>query len=337
MKKSLNFKLLMWAATSIFLVASALTFYSSNKIYDELLTKTALQSQRKADEIGREIELKITKAFEVTRSFARSLSQVKDKTHPTKLSRQEVIKMMEIQFKENETIFGLNTCWEPNAFDGKDNEYRGIGFHDKTGRLIPYMTRKADGSIKVEALVDYDKTGAGDYYLIPFKTGKDAIIRPYIYPVDGKDVLMITLGSPIVVDGVSYGATGADIELTFFQNLADQKNELPNGTRIIIYDDQGTIVGFTGNPKALLKNIFKDKFDSYVNYNDSRFNDPKNYEVLDEKNLSILTSLSLENQKWHIEVLIPKNEILQPIFKEIGVLASIGFVLASLAMAIGFY
>lgn len=246
MKKSLNFRLLAWAAASIFIVSIALTAYSAYSLQQELFQKAELESKKYAEDISSDIELKISQAFEVTRSFARNLAQTKDKTHPMKVTREEVIEMMKAQFLTNPTIFGFNTGWEPNAFDAKDAEYAGKVPSDASGRFVPYMTRKSSNEILLEALVDYDKEGPGDYYQMPKKLQKDVIIAPYAYPVNGKTVLLITLASPVIKDGKFYGEVGSDVDLTFFQGLTDTKS-LPAGSRIIIFDKAGSIVGFTGD------------------------------------------------------------------------------------------
>lgn len=338
MKRSLNFKLLTWAALSIFVVSASLTGLSAYNLFNEILKRSSAESKKYAEEIASEIEIKIAKAFELNRSFAKNLAQIKDKDHPIKISRQEVLRMMENQFRDHHTIFGLNTGWEPDAFDGKDSEFAGKAPYDQTGRMLPYMTRNADNSVKVEPLVDYDKEGAGDYYLLPKKLKTDLIIPPYSYPVDGKTILMITLSSPIVVDGVFYGEVGSDIDLTFFQTLADKKTSLPEGTRIAIFDKTGTIVGFTNNKELILKNIFNEKIPDYENYTADRLKDNlKADEILGKSNLSILTELNLENEDWIIEVIIPKDQILGPIYKEISKLAAISLILATLALGIGYF
>lgn len=337
MKKSLNFKLLTWAALSIFVVASTLTAFSAYNLYQEILKRSSAESHKYAESMASEIELKIAKAFELNRSFSKSLAQIKDKNHPIKLSRDEVLKMMEIQFKDHTTIFGFNTGWEPNAFDGRDADFANKAPYDQTGRMIPYMTRKADGTVKVEPLVDYDKEGAGDYYLLPKKLKKDLIIPPYSYPVDGKTILMITLTSPIVVDDEFFGEVGSDIDLSFFQTLADSETSLPKGSRIAIFDNTGTIVGFTKHADYILKNIFKEKIPQYENYSIERLKDKNQLEILGKENYSILTELHLEDETWFIEIIIPKSEILGPIYNEIFTLVGVSITLALLALGIGYF
>ena len=337
MKRSLNFKLLAWAACSIFVVSFALTFHGAKKSYHQLLNSSTLNSKGYADDIARDIEIKILKVFEVTRSFARTLSQMKDPNNPVKYTRDDVFRMMEVQFKANPTIFGFNTCWEPNAFDGQDSQFVNKFPSDGSGRMIPYMTRKADGSAKIEPLVDYDKEGAGDYYLVPKKMKSDVVSAPYSYPVDGRNVLMVTLSSPIMFKDQFYGATGSDVDLTFFQQLVDQKNDLPEGSRIAIFDGSGAIVGFTGHSDLLLKNIFSEKIEGYENFDKSRLAKAENSNVLGEKNLSVLADIDLEGTKWYIEVLIPKAAITQPIYSEIFQQILLSVVFAFAALLVGYF
>lgn len=114
--------------------------------------------------------------------------------------------------KDSPQIFGVYTLWEPNAFDGRDEEWKDTPQHDGTGRYIPYVVRQGD-SIAVEALVDYEVPGAGDYYLIPRSTGKESIIDPYIYETGGDKVFLTSMVVPIIIDGTFRGIVGADIRV----------------------------------------------------------------------------------------------------------------------------
>lgn len=93
-------------------VSSSWRWPSAYSIHYELFQKTELESKKYAEEIAAKIKLKITEAFEVTRSFARTLSQIKDQKSPLEMNREEVIEMMKVQFLTNPTIFGFNTGWE---------------------------------------------------------------------------------------------------------------------------------------------------------------------------------------------------------------------------------
>lgn len=149
---------------------------------------------------------------------------------------------------------GVSTGWEPGAYDGKDAEFVGKPAHDATGRFVPYIFRSG-GVIKTDVLVDYDKPGAGDYYQLPVKTGKSVLMEPYVYPVDGKDVLMTTISVPIFDQGKAVGYIGADIDLD--KKAADLAAERPLGDGYVALLSSAN--AFVSHPdKAVMGKSLKD-------------------------------------------------------------------------------
>ena len=148
-------------------------------------------------------------AFDVVDTVARAFEAMRQGSPDRRVMDAALKRVLE----QNPAYLGTYTGWEPNALDGRDREFANAAGHDASGRYVPYWVRSG-GQTKVEALVDYDKPGAGDYYLIPVRHGKQALIDPYSYKVDGKDVQMISLVTPIVVNGKPVGMTGVDFPLT---------------------------------------------------------------------------------------------------------------------------
>lgn len=125
-------------------------------------------------------------------------------------SREEYVQLMLRILEGSPEVFGVYTVWEPNAFDGRDQDFIGKPYHDATGRFIPYAVRDAQG-MHVEANIGYEEEGIGDYYLIPKKTLKPAIIDPYVYPTGGTTQFLASMVVPIIVDGKFLGIVGMDI------------------------------------------------------------------------------------------------------------------------------
>jgi methyl-accepting chemotaxis protein len=141
----------------------------------------------------------------------------------------------------NPEFLAVWTCWEPYAFDNKDSQYAGKPMHDATGRYIPYWNR-GSGSAAVEPLTDYEKPGPGDYYLLAKHSGDETLIEPYIYKVNGKDVLMTSVAVPILVDGKFLGVAGVDIPLSSFQSDISKIKLFDNGFASLI-SNTGLFVG----------------------------------------------------------------------------------------------
>ena len=115
--------------------------------------------------------------------------------------------------EENKVLLGAWSGWEPNALDGRDADFVNSAGSDASGRYVPYWNR-ASGSVALEPLVDYDKAGAGDYYQLPKSLGRPVAIEPYLYKISGKDVLMMSFGLPIMVNGAYQGTGGVDLGLS---------------------------------------------------------------------------------------------------------------------------
>ena len=148
--------------------------------------------------------------------------------------RSQIDGAMAEMLRQNPDVLAFSTLWEPNAFDGRDAEFAGRApSHDATGRYLPYWNR-GNGSVAVEPLVDYDKAGANDWYIVPKNTGKDALMEPYLYKVGGKDVLMTSLMAPVMIGGHFAGVVGADYPLSGLQESLAKVKPFGAGSATLI-------------------------------------------------------------------------------------------------------
>ncbi|AXA94574.1 methyl-accepting chemotaxis protein [Massilia sp. YMA4] len=131
------------------------------------------------------------------------------------LTREQQIEVAKAVLLSSDDIVGTAIAWEPDALDGKDADYAGKGpTWDASGRHMPYFTRNPAGGVAVTPIEFTTAPGANDWYDVPKRTGKVLFTDPYVYPVNGKDVLMASLVAPIVIEGKFAGVTTADLMLT---------------------------------------------------------------------------------------------------------------------------
>lgn len=167
-------------------------------------------SRTKAESIGADMRHRLDRALGTARTLADAFSGLVAEGHP---SRSQADAMLRRSLEANADYLGLWTCWEPNAFDGRDADYVNKPGHDATGRYVAYWNR-GKGQIAVEANVGYDEQGAGDYYQIPRRTNQETVMEPYLYKVAGREVLMTSLVVPVhATDGRFIGAVGVDLPL----------------------------------------------------------------------------------------------------------------------------
>jgi methyl-accepting chemotaxis protein len=252
--KSIQLKIVLWGGACLLLMLSALNTYTILTLRTNMLETGKKEAEAAADEQAWAIDSEIEKALNTARTLAQSLSAMK--TQDIQLDRAGVNAMLKQVLVDNPNYLGVYTLWEPNAFDGKDSQYVNTPGHDQTGRFIPYWVHSND-QIILEPLLDYEVEGIGDYYLVPKRTGKETVLDPYVYPINGQNVLLTSLIVPIMVDGKFYGIAGVDLPLTFLQKMADQVDVYDKSGKLILYSNNGTLSAVTGKPELINTSIQK--------------------------------------------------------------------------------
>ena len=188
--------------------AGGMTFLARriNASFEERAAK--MQSETLSNE-AREVRFRLAVAAKTAESIAVSASALRARGIQ---DREVYDAMLRELLRANPSLIATWTGWEPDALDGRDRTFAGTASSDASGRFMPYWNR-GSGTIKREVLTGYEAEPDGAYYLQPKKLNRLVAIEPYIYPVAGKDVVMMSFGAPISVDGTYRGTAGVDIDL----------------------------------------------------------------------------------------------------------------------------
>ncbi|TCK08746.1 methyl-accepting chemotaxis protein [Marinobacterium mangrovicola] len=144
------------------------------------------------------------------------------------LSRDSVKRLVQGALAANPVISSSYAQFEPNAYDGRDAEYRGdLSHSSNTGTLDVYWVREESGltfyptedtSSKYSEERDENGTRESEWYLCGMENKRDCLIEPYLYEISpGNSIMMTSLTSPVVADGSFIGIVGADINLPVLQ------------------------------------------------------------------------------------------------------------------------
>ncbi|GIF08534.1 chemotaxis protein [Actinoplanes siamensis] len=196
-----------------------------------------------AEEVAQRNAAEVRQVIQTGLSTSRDLAQILQAAASTGGGRRVVNAQLRSILTVHPEFLGVWTGWEPNAFDGRDRQFRNADAgHDATGRLVPYWFRD-NGKISETALVDYDKPGAGDYYGIAKKTGHEKVVEPYLYNIGGKDTLITSIAVPIVRDGRVVGVAGVDMSLASLQTLVAAIRPFGTGHATLISTDAAVVGG----------------------------------------------------------------------------------------------
>ncbi|WP_448203876.1 methyl-accepting chemotaxis protein [Azospirillum sp. sgz302134] len=229
-KLSLTGKLLLMTSAvvviSVGIGTAIMTRWSADQARSAVMSEGQQLGYRHAAEVERQLGTIMTVAEDVREAI---LSAQRSGT----ATREHVNQLLRDTLAAHSDYLGVWAGFEPRALDNRDSEYVGAQGSDKTGRFLSYWNR-GSGDIVLETLEDYDKDGAGDYYLLPKKTKAPVIVEPYMYKVSGKDVMITSIAVPILQDGRFLGVAGIDVALDRMSERLQTIRPFGNGAVALI-------------------------------------------------------------------------------------------------------
>lgn len=330
--KSIQFKIVLWAGTCLFLAASIIIGYAAATLRASAITTSEERALTQANFEASTIRAEIEVALDAARTMAQALSATK--LEGVEISREQVNAMLRQILVNNPHFLGVYTLWEPNAFDGKDAQYANTTGSDSNGRFLPYWDRGKDKQIQVELLFDYD---ISEWYQCPKTTQAECIANPLSYPVQGEEVLMTSLVVPVVVAGKFYGITGVDLRLDFLQKTVDSADIFKKTGMMAIISNNSTLAAVSKRPELMGQPVTKlhehfspedknkiQKGESYKQYGE------------EESQLEVFApiQIGLTGMPWSVNLLIPTQEITADATWQMWTMIGIGAALIAIALAL---
>ncbi|MDC7697295.1 methyl-accepting chemotaxis protein [Vogesella indigofera] len=204
--------------------------------YDAAVEQGNQLASEQAGRVADSVEAKLANGFAIPRSMAASVQGLQ---RAQAVERKVVDNILLSSLDNAPGIIGAWMIWEPNALDGRDDEFRrDWPKHDPSGRYTPYLTRGGDGKAALDVMMssdrvakfpewqdrlteyapDYEKSGWGDFYFVPKSRGRDTITEPFFYEVQGKQVLESSLAVVMKdASGKLLGVSAVDLALDDLQ------------------------------------------------------------------------------------------------------------------------
>ncbi len=207
--RSLSLKVALLSIGSLAVIFAIGMFLLVGRVSDTISAQTRDFQAETTESISRQVMQYLDAAEGAAEGLVTSLEAMRASGITDRPVYDAVIRRF---LEENPDLLGTWSGWEPDALDGNDAAHVNAAGHDVSGRYVPYWNR-GGGQIAVEPLIDYDRDGPGDYYQLPKKLGRAVAIEPYMYAIGGKEVLIMSFGLPITVDGKYVGTGGVDVSL----------------------------------------------------------------------------------------------------------------------------
>jgi methyl-accepting chemotaxis protein len=250
---------LILTALILIVISAAIIVYSTvntKKIAQENARKLA---KIEADKFIKTFKSKIEDALLTVRTLSGVYSQVNAQENPLKISRQVSNNILREQIERNEDLYGIYVSWLPdNSFDGMDNFYAGKKNETFTGRYLAYHIRKNGKVVLAEQNLpadEWESEQKSDNFGEPRRKMNECITNPYWFNVEGKNIFMVTVASPVIDNNKFYGIISADFELDFIQNFADKVDIFDKTGVVSIISNNGSLIGGTGLRQYLGKSV----------------------------------------------------------------------------------
>jgi methyl-accepting chemotaxis protein len=306
-----------------------------NIAQNQISTLTNHELINLADNEAKEIQLWLENYLTTVRTLARSMETHNDIDPAQRRFFYNLL--LQKTISTNPEIAAAWTCWEPDALDGMDAQYANTEGTDSTGRFIPYWTMTGT-TVKMEKIVGYTTS---EFYLLPLKSGRETIVEPYFYHINGANTLITSLCVPVKENGKTIAVTGIDIALSRIQSGTMTIHPY-EGSIAMVFSNKGRVAGHF-DPSRLGKSMAESEQDlagpnlgKFIEAVESgtQFGFSNTINVGGKKNLYVIVTapfpIGETGTPWNLGIGVPQHIISAPIVKmlTLSVIISVVMLLA---------
>ena len=220
------------------------------------LSNSSKIAKMQCQEAGTILSLKINTSADIVRNYSYLIAHlVETDLIPIENKREFMLSEMEIRHQNEKSLNNLWCTFEPNALDGIDAHFIDVPGSNEHGVFEPWFV---DGKLATSPTQDYES----DYYTIPKETRHEAVIDPYWDEVNGKDILMISFSTPVILHDTFLGVVGTDYYIDDLSELLRATDMLVGSGKLVT--DKGIIV-IHDNPELIGKSENQDYHEMVMN------------------------------------------------------------------------
>ncbi|EKQ57390.1 MULTISPECIES: methyl-accepting chemotaxis protein [unclassified Clostridium] len=295
----------------------------------QVKSKSISDSETLAKEISLSYATQITSNFEKLEVIGKDLrGEVINQIKLNSQNRNLVIEMQKEILNSHPEVFGVTVAFEKNAFDGKDEYYRGQKEFAESGMFIPYASRDGD---KIVVGPAYDDQTDMTWYNKPKELKGTYITEPTVYNINGQDVSMVSLAMPILDgSGKFLGVISLDYKLDTLEKMVLEKT--PLGGTVDLISNKGIYIA-SGEDSSLKMKDAKQNSDTWAKII-SETSQGKEFFIYGnsvKKNQEVLmvaypVNLENTNTNWILCSQIPKEKILESYNKIFNIIITAGII-----------
>jgi len=310
--QSLNNKISLGVGLCVLGAALAVAVYSAIALRSHMMRTAEVESVAVGHATVAVIESRIQRELEVANTLAQTFAAMKNEDILLDPERMMIQGILRTTLEENEFLTGIFTCWEPNGFDGDDENFVNGKNHDVTGRFAVYLGKDSEGKTEARSLLSDPERSLGGipgtWYEIPRETRRVYVSDPFATRIAGTQEMIITMSVPVIANGEFYGVVGLDMNLAFLQKMMDDKGSRQFSGTTSVITNTGTLAGVSDRPDLAGKQLATVDFHSEQDLDLIRRGQEVQVATGDAIALYMPLSVGNPDTPWAVKLMVPLNE-----------------------------
>lgn len=333
--QTLGGKVMRLAVAAVLITAIIMASVSTIRFRNTSVEQATQLALTTTQEYALDIAGTFESALDHARTVASMLQSVRDPQSPVELTRQEAEQMASGVLLSNPDFLGFTLAWEPDAFDGRDQEYVNTAHSDHTGRFISYLTQSGR-QVSIEALVEYESAETAAWYWQPRQRMQESVVGPIIYPIDGVDVMMLSLMTPVITQNQFHGVTGIDIAINFVQEMVEASQLMDGQAEISVITQEGLYAAHSGDARRAGEHVR-----NYLSDWQNEIRDIENRTTIIRQQDGMLQvgvplDIGRTQTPWQVRLSVPMGVITAEASQNMWIMIIIGLVVATLTVLVVF-
>ncbi len=242
---SIRQKINLIVVAIFFFIITGLITYATISLRRVSIQAAEHEAMSQAEGFAAKVATDLNEGMDAARILAQVLETVPNPDFDVNLTREEVNEILKNMVLHSTKFQSVYTAWEPNTYDGLDDQYQGKPMHHDDGRFNPYYTRDENGEIWTRATAKHNEDNAGSaFYWGAKKTKKEFFDEPNLFAVQDKMVLMTGLTVPVVINDEFLGGAMIDMAISYIQELAESTSIYDGAADIFVLSNTAKIAAY---------------------------------------------------------------------------------------------
>ena len=208
-KLPLNLRMALVINGVILVVLTVVIGLDARRSLDYARTAASAQAQEVALRYARDVQAQLDDVAHTVRVVAQTFEGMKSAWVDDRSLLNGTLSQI---LKANPSLLTIWSCWDPDAFDGKDKDFANKAGHDATGRFIPLWYR-GEKDVVLDKFTAYAAAGAGNYYLPVKGSGHETLFDPVAQRFGSQEYYAAVVAAPVRYNGEVVAVVGAHVDM----------------------------------------------------------------------------------------------------------------------------